>query len=73
METAIYLALIVLAIAVIAVILLQNRGSGLSGGIFGGDAMYSSRRGVEKTLFNITIGLVIAFVILDLVAVLLLG
>lgn len=73
MQTAVYIALIIISVAVIAVVLLQTKGSGLSGGIFGGDALYSSKRGVEKTLFNITIALLVAFIVLDLVAVIVFG
>jgi preprotein translocase subunit SecG len=47
-------------------ILLQVKGAG--GGLFGGgEAQFRTRRGVEKTLFQITIGLAIVFVILALV------
>jgi preprotein translocase subunit SecG len=60
----------VVSLAVIVVVLLQGKGSGLRGGIFGGDAVYGTRRGVEKTLFNITIGLIVLFILLDLAAVL---
>lgn len=71
MDTAIYLSVIVVSIALIGAVLLQGKGSGLSGGVFGaGDANYGSRRGVEKTLLQITIGLSIALIILDLFAVL---
>ncbi len=48
---------IVVSVSLIAVILLQAKGSGL-GGIFGGDSsIYKTRRGVEKTLHHATIGL----------------
>ncbi len=67
MIIAIYLSLIIISIAIIVLVLLQGKGS-LGGGIFGGDAMYSSRRGAEEVLFNITIGCVIVFVLLDLIA-----
>ncbi len=67
METALNLVLILVSIALIVVVLLQGKG-GLSGGIFGGESLYTSRRGVEKTIFNITIGLTVAFVILSLAA-----
>ncbi|MCB9127340.1 MAG: preprotein translocase subunit SecG [Ardenticatenales bacterium] len=71
MSSALYLSLIIVAIAVIAVVLLQGRGSGLSGGIFANNtSIYGSRRGIEKTLFNITIGLIVLFILLDLAAVL---
>jgi preprotein translocase subunit SecG len=47
-------AQMILAIALIAVILLQQRGTGL-GGAFGGEVTaYRSRRGIERTLFRKT-------------------
>jgi len=55
------------AIVLIVVILLQNRGSGLSG-IFGGSSnVFSTKRGVEKILFRATIILAIIFIILSLI------
>ena len=52
---------IIVSVTLIALILLQAKGTGL-GGIFGGDSSdYKSRRGVEKTLFNATIGLSVVF------------
>jgi len=61
---------IIISIALITVILLQARGSGL-GGIFGGDSsIYKTRRGVEKTLFQATIGLSIAFFAVSILNVL---
>ena len=66
METAILIAQIILAIALIASILLQQRGTGL-GGAFGGEVTaYRSRRGIERTLFRLTIGLAVLFVIFSL-------
>ncbi len=67
MQTYFSVAQIVLAIALILVILLQVRGGGL-GGIFGQpDSVYRTKRGVEKTLFQLTIALVVLFVILSIV------
>ncbi len=54
---------ILTSIALIAVIIFQASGQGL-GGLFGGaDSMgiTKTRRGLEKTLFQITVGLAIAF------------
>lgn len=66
----IYLIQIIISTALITVILLQARGSGL-GGIFGGDSsIYKTRRGVEKTLFQATIGLSIAFFAVSILNVL---
>ena len=56
----------ILAVALIAAILLQQRGTGL-GGTFGGEiTAYRSRRGVERTLFRLTIVLAVLFVIFSL-------
>ncbi len=57
---------IVVGIAMIASILLQARGTGLSG-TFGGDsAVYRSRRGVERRLWQFTILLAALFVLFSL-------
>jgi preprotein translocase subunit SecG len=68
METYLYVAQIVVAVALILVAMLQVRGGGL-GGIFGqADTVYRTKRGVEKTLFQMTIALVVIFVILSIVS-----
>jgi preprotein translocase subunit SecG len=68
METYLYIAQIVVAAALILMVLLQVRGGGL-GGIFGqADSVYRTKRGVEKTLFQLTIVLVVIFVILSIVS-----
>ncbi len=68
METYLYIAQIVVAVALIMVALLQVRGGGL-GGIFGqADTVYRTKRGVEKTLFQLTIALVVIFIILAIVS-----
>ncbi|GAB4467468.1 MAG: hypothetical protein Kow00124_00380 [Anaerolineae bacterium] len=67
------IALIILSLALITTILLQSRGS--LGALFGGEApggQYKTRRGLEKTLFQVTIGLSIAFFILVVINVFLL-
>jgi preprotein translocase subunit SecG len=64
--------MIVISIALIAVIILQNRGAGLGGlggGDFGGGSGYHVRRGVEKLLFNVTIGLSFTFFLLAILNV----
>lgn len=63
------LAQIVIAIAVASAILLQARGTGLSATFGGESTAYRSRRGLEKTLFRLTIVLATAFVVLSLVSV----
>ncbi len=67
MQTYLNVAQIVLSITLILVILLQVRGGGL-GGIFGQpDTVYRTKRGVEKTLFQLTIALVVLFIIVSIV------
>lgn len=60
------IAQIVISAFLVAVILLQARGSGL-GAAFGGDNMiFRTKRGIEKILHYITIGLAAAFLGLSL-------
>jgi len=69
------LAMMLVSIAMIVVILLQSRGAGLgglSGGDYGGGG-YHVRRGVERLLFNVTIGLSIVFFTLAILNVILVG
>jgi preprotein translocase subunit SecG len=64
------IALIIISIALIASVIFQNKGVGL-GGLTGADSsqVFTARRGLEKTVFLITIGLAILFVILTLLSV----
>ncbi len=67
MQTYLNVAQIVLAIALILTILLQVRGGGL-GGIFGqASTVFRTKRGVEKTLFQLTIVLVVLFIIVSII------
>jgi preprotein translocase subunit SecG len=59
---------LIVSVALILSVLLQARGSGL-GGTFGGDsAVYRSRRGVERRLWQFTIVLIVLFVLFSLAA-----
>ena len=65
MQTYLSVAQIILSIALILAVLLQVRGGGL-GGIFGQpDSVFRTKRGVEKTLFQLTIVLVVLFIIVS--------
>lgn len=70
METYFDIALIITSIALIVSVVLQNKGIGL-GGFTGSDSssVFTARRGIEKTLFYITIGLSVVFFILTLATV----
>jgi preprotein translocase subunit SecG len=56
MENILNGALILTSIALVTSIILQSKGAGL-GGLTGGDAggVFTARRGIEKTLFLVTI------------------
>ncbi len=67
MQTYFIIAQMILSVALTAALLLQTKGGGL-GGIFGqADTVYRTRRGVEKTLFQITIVLVVLFLAVSLI------
>ena len=62
---------IIIAILLTIVILMQNRGAGMSG-VFGGGGsnVYMTKRGLEKKLFIATIVLSIAFFLVSLAIIL---
>jgi preprotein translocase subunit SecG len=64
-ENYLYVALIITSIALIASVILQSKGAGL-GGLTGGDTggIFTARRGIEKTLFRVTIVLGVVFFVL---------
>ena len=70
METVLDIALIIISIALIISVIMQSKGAGL-GGLTGADTggIFTARRGVEKTLFWITIGLSVIFFILAIATV----
>jgi preprotein translocase subunit SecG len=64
LPTYLLIAQILISAALIATVLFQLRGGGI-GGIFGqADSVYRTRRGIESTLFRLTIILIIVLVIL---------
>ncbi len=68
MQTYLNLAQIVLSASLILIILFQVRGGGL-GGIFGQpDTVYRTKRGLEKTMFQITIALAVLFIIVAIIS-----
>jgi len=62
MFQALIISQIVISIAIIAAVLLQNRSSGLSSVFGGSGAIYRTKRGLEKGLFIFTIVLVVLFI-----------
>jgi preprotein translocase subunit SecG len=58
---------LLVAVGVATSILLQARGTGLSSTFGGESTAYRSRRGIERSLFRMTIALVVVFIIISLV------
>lgn len=64
-EDALKFVQIIISVGLVVLIILQARGTGL-GSLFGGTgggAIQKTRRGLEKTLFQMTVGLSIAFIL----------
>jgi len=71
MITYLNIALIIISVLLIVSVILQSKGAGL-GGLTGADSgtVFSARRGIERTLFFVTIGLSVLFFILAILAIL---
>ncbi len=70
MEFYLDIALIITSIALITSVIIQSKGAGL-GGLTGADTggFLTARRGIEKTLFWVTLGLSILFFLLAIATV----
>lgn len=68
------IALIIISVSLILSVILQSKGAGL-GGLTGADtgSVFTARRGIERVLFYITIGLSITFFLLVLSRVIFIG
>jgi preprotein translocase subunit SecG len=65
-----YLAIaqLILSIAIVALILIQNKGAGLSSTFGGGNEVYLTKRGIEKWVIRATVVLIALFVIVRVTA-----
>ncbi len=71
MKTALQIVQIIISITLIILVVLQAKGLGL-GSLLGGDSgagIAKTRRGLEKTLFQLTVGLAIAFLSIAIITV----
>jgi preprotein translocase subunit SecG len=69
-----YIALIITSVALILSVVLQSKGAGL-GGLTGADTggVFTARRGIEKTLFRVTVILSVIFFLLCIATVMFAG
>lgn len=66
MVTSLRIVEVILAVALIILILMQSRGTSL-GTVFGQEgSVFHTRRGAERILFNVSIGVAAAFLIVAL-------
>ena len=74
MENYLNIALIIISVLLIISVIMQSKGAGL-GGLTGADtgSVFTARRGVERTLFRLTIILSAVFFILVLILVYIVG
>ena len=70
MGNVVDISLVIVSVALILSVILQSKGAGL-GGLTGADTggIFTARRGVEKTLFYVTIILSVVFFILAILSV----
>ena len=72
MTNVLHIALIITSVGLILSVILQSKGAGL-GGLTGADTggVFTARRGIERILFWVTIGLSILFFALVLTIIIL--
>lgn len=69
-ETAFNIAQILISILLTVVLLLQAKGSGFGTALGGGSSsVFRTRRGVERTLFRLSIVLIVVFILISLFSV----
>lgn len=70
MHSALQVTQIIISVMLIILVVLQGKGSGMSS-LFGGSdptgGVTKTRRGLEKTLFQFTVGLSIVFIVVAII------
>lgn len=66
METALYIAMIIISLTLIALVILQGRTAGLQSRDT--SSIYRTKRGLEKTMHQATIVLAVVFLLLALIS-----
>jgi preprotein translocase subunit SecG len=65
LENGLYIAMIIVCFALIGLVILQGRNAGLQ--TRDSSSIYRTKRGLEKTIYQATIALVVAFLLLALI------
>ena len=69
MVTYFNIAEIIISIVLVLVLLVQTRGAGFGGTFNSDSSVFRTRRGIEKTLFQLTIALAVVFVVISILSV----
>ena len=69
MQNILFIVQTILAVVLIVAVILQLRGQGFTGTFNDSSSIHRTRRGVEKTLFQFTIGLSVAFMVIAVLTV----
>ncbi|MEN6480022.1 MAG: preprotein translocase subunit SecG [Anaerolineales bacterium] len=70
LQTILNVVQIILSAALITLTVIQGRGSGLGNMFGGGGSVQQTRRGVEKTMHDLTVVIAVVFFVVSLVSVL---
>lgn len=70
-DTILQVVMVGSAVLMVLAILLQQRGASLGAGFGGSSELYTTRRGLDKNLFEVTIILAVIFVLTILIGLLL--
>ena len=73
MQTYLSIAMIIVSVLLIVLIIIGAQNSAV-GNVFGGDSpVYHTRRGIERTLFNVTVWVSVIFFLLAILSVMVVG
>jgi preprotein translocase subunit SecG len=65
------IAQIVISLVVVGLILMQTRGTGFAAGYSADSSIFRTRRGLERTVFQLTIAVGVVFVLMSILSVVL--
>lgn len=68
MSNILAIVLCFVSVAIISLILMQNKGAGLSSAFGGGNEVYLTKRGIEKWVINLTTILIVSFCVIRILA-----
>lgn len=70
MNTILFYSQIIVSVALIILIAIQQRGTALGAGFGGGGEVYSTKRGAQKKIYYVTVALATIFLVLGVLNIL---